>query len=435
MRREAEATWTEPIRLVQFTRSLYIGGTEVQVLELLRGLPAHYQLQVSMLREEGPLAGELRKLGLTPDEFPLSGSLMRPNTLWQVLRLARWLRRRRAELMHVHDFYATMVAVPAAKLAGVKVIVSRLDLAHWQGPARRAVLSRLTRMADHVVVNAAAIRSMLLEEERIPDARVSVIHNGLDLQRFDARVRQGLQKPLPDTGGAPVVVHVANMNHEVKRQEDLLRALAMLRREGLVLHAFLVGDGARRPELERQAAELGVADRAWFLGHRLDVPAVYARATLGVLCSTAEGMSNAVMEGMAAGLPMVVTAVGGNPELIVDGVRGRVVRPGNPLELARAFRWLLEHPERAKDLGAAARGFVRRGFSLERMVQQHDALYQRLTRPAQAIRAAQGRKDTVSPSRGMRNAGPLDAAPRSSARATDLELPDGWHPASPDFEH
>jgi glycosyltransferase involved in cell wall biosynthesis len=384
MRREAEAVvGVEPIRLVQFTRSFFIGGTEVQVLELLRGLPPSYQLQVSVLQEAGPLVGELRKLGFTPEEFPLHGSLARPNTLWQVVRLARWLEQNRVELVHVHDFYATMLAVPAAKLAGAKVIVSRLDLAHWHGKARRALLAQLTRMADHVVANAGAIRRMLVDEEGIPDSRVSVIHNGLDLPRFDARIRQGLQGPVPDTGGAPVVVHVANMNHVVKRQEDLLQALALLRREGLKLHAFFVGDGPRRPQLERLAAELGVAAQAHFLGHRGDVPAIYARANLGVLCSTAEGMSNAVMEGMAAGLPMVVTAVGGNPDLIVDGVRGRVVQPERPAELAQGLRWLLEHPERAKDLGAAARGFIRRELSLERMVQRHDALYQSVARSKQ----------------------------------------------------
>ncbi|WP_224361945.1 glycosyltransferase [Hyalangium versicolor] len=384
MRREAEAVvGIEPIRLVQFTRSFYIGGTEVQVLELLRGLPSSYRLQVSVLEEVGPLVGELRKLGFTPEEFPLHGSLARPNTAWQLLRLARWLEQNRIELVHVHDFYATMLAVPAAKLAGAKVIVSRLDLAHWHGPARRAVLARLTGMADHVVANAAAIRRMLVEEEGLPESRVSVIHNGLDLPRFDTRIRQGLKSPVPEIGGAPLLVHVANMNHVVKRQEDVLQALALLRREGLKLHAFFVGDGPRRPELERKAVELGVKDLAHFLGHRGDVPALYARANLGVLCSTAEGMSNAVMEGMAAGLPMVVTAVGGNPDLIVDGVRGKVVQPERPAELADAFRWLLEHPERAKDLGAAARGFVRRELSLERMVQRHDALYQRVARPTQ----------------------------------------------------
>jgi glycosyltransferase involved in cell wall biosynthesis len=380
MRREEVRMGREPLRLVQFTRSFYIGGTEVQVLELLRGLPSSYRLQVSVLDDSGPLMGSLWKLGHAPEVFPLKGSVAQPNTVYQVYRMARWLKAHRVELVHVHDFYSTLIAVPAAKLAGAKVIVGRLDLSHWQGRARRAVHAQLTRMADHVIANAEAIRTMLVTEEGLPASRVSVIHNGLDLARFDARVREGLKAPLPDTDGAPVVVHVANMNHPVKRQEDLLLALAMLRHGGTKLHAFLVGDGPRRPELEKLAGELGVSDTVHFLRHRTDVPAIYARATFGVLCSTAEGMSNAVMEGMASGLPMVVTRVGGNTDLVRDGERGLVVRPEQPSELAQAFTQMLSNPEKARAMGQAARSFVARELSLEKMVRVHDALYQRIAR-------------------------------------------------------
>ncbi|MET0404530.1 MAG: glycosyltransferase, partial [Cystobacter sp.] len=319
-----------PLRLVQFTKSFYFGGTEGQVVELLRGLPSNYQVQVSVLDAVGPLMEPIRKMGIVPEEFSLRGSLARPNTLVQILRMARWLERERVELVHVHDFYATMVAVPAAKLAGAKVIVGRLDLAHWHGKARRALLRGLTLLADHVVGNAEAIRKMLVEEEGIAPQKVTVIPNGLDIARFDQRMREALQSPLPDTNGAPVVVHVANMNHPVKRQEDLLQALASVRRAGHTLHAFLVGDGPRRPELERLAQTLGISDLVHFLKHRADVPAIYAHADFGVLCSSAEGMSNAVMEGMAASLPMVVTDVGGNPELVAHGERGLVVPPLKP---------------------------------------------------------------------------------------------------------
>jgi glycosyltransferase involved in cell wall biosynthesis len=369
-----------PLRLVQFTKSFHIGGTEVQVVELLRGLPSSYRVQVGVLQEQGPLLGAVRQLGHVPEEFSLGGSLARPNTAAQVMRLASWFRRERVELVHAHDFYSTMLVVPAAKLAGTKVIVGRLDLAHWHGPARRALLKGLTHLADHVVANADAIRRMLVEEEGLSAERVSVIPNGLDLSRFDARVREGLKAQLPDTKGAPVVVHVANMNHPVKRQEDLLRALAMVRLKGHVLHAFLVGDGPRRPELERMTKELGLTDTVHFLGHRADVPALYARADFGVLCSSAEGMSNAVMEGMAAGLPMVVTRVGGNPELVADGERGLVVPPLRPQTLSEAFLRLLSDRELGRRMGAEARAFVERELSLERMVRRHDVVYRRVAR-------------------------------------------------------
>ena len=371
-----------PLRLVQFTKSFHIGGTEVQVLELLRGLPPSYQVQVGVLKDAGPLRESLWQLGFTPEAFPLSNSLVRPQSAWQVVRLARWLRRQRAELVHVHDFYSSVLVVPAAKLAGVKVIIGRLDLAHWQGRAQRLLLDTLTHMSDHVVANAEAIREMLVEREGVAEEKITVIHNGLDVRRFDVRRRQGLTEPLPDTGDAPVVVHVANMNHPVKWQEDLLKALAKLRGEGLTLHAFLVGDGPRRPELERMAGEMGLTGLVHFLGFRSDVPAVYARADIGVLCSNAEGLSNAVMEGMAAGLPMVVTKVGGNPELVADGERGLVVPPEEPEALAGALRRMLEDRELGRRMGLEARSFVERELSLERMVRRHDALYQRVARGA-----------------------------------------------------
>ncbi|WPB81120.1 glycosyltransferase [Archangium violaceum] len=380
MRREEVRMAEEPLRLVQFTKSFHIGGTEVQVVELLRGLPPSYRVQLAVLQDQGPLMESVLKLGFAPEVFPLNGSLARPNSALQVLRLARWFHTQRVELVHAHDFYSTMLVVPAAKMAGTKVIVGRLDLAHWHGTARRALLRSLTLMADHVVGNAEAIRRMLVEEEGLPPERVSVIPNGLDLARFHVRMREGLTAPLPDTRGAPVVVHVANMNHPVKRQEDLLRALAMVRLKGQTLHAFLVGDGPRRAELERLAGSLGLTDMVHFLGHRADVPAVYARADFGVLCSTAEGMSNAVMEGMAAGLPMVVTRVGGNPELVADGVRGLVVPPLRPQAMTEAFCTLLADRELGRRMGAEARAFVERELSLERLVRRHDVLYRRVAR-------------------------------------------------------
>ncbi|MBX5482777.1 MAG: glycosyltransferase [Myxococcaceae bacterium] len=375
MRREQELSPARRIRLVEFVRSFHLGGTEGQVVELLRGLPPWYQLMVAVTDHGGPLLEEVWRLGHLPETFSFHGTVKQPNTAWQIARLAVWLRRIRAELIHAHDFYTALIAVPAAKLAGARVVVGRLDLAHFHTPLQRAALRWATRGADAVIANAEAIRRMLVDEERIPVQRITVIPNGIDLPRFDRRMAGPLQAPLPDLGGAPVVVHVANLAHPVKRQEDLLQAIALLRRRGIRLHAFLIGDGARRAQVEALAAQLRLKDRVHFLGHRLDVPAVLARATLGVLCSSHEGLSNAVIEGMAARLPMVVTRVGGNPDLIVDGERGFVVPPFQPEALADAVARVLADPARARTLGANGRAFVERELTLERLVNRHDRLY------------------------------------------------------------
>jgi len=367
------------MRIAQFTRAFYLGGTEGQVVELLRGLRARHELRVGCMDALGPLIPTLRQLGLEPEAFPLRGGFWSPHTAAVIGQIAKWLRRSQIDLVHVHDFSATLLVVPAAKLAGCRVLVGRLDLAHWHGPARRAALAALTHAADHVIANADAIRRMLIHEEAVSPRKISVIRNGIDLARFDARRNEPLESPLPDTSGEPVVVHVANMN-PVKRHEDLLLSLLWLSRRGVRFHAFLVGDGPRRKELEELAAQLRLTDRVHFLGHRTDVPAIYARGHVGVLCSSAEGLSNAIIEGMAAGLPMVVTDAGGNPELVTDGRNGFVVPVGEPEVLARAIRRALEAPEASPEMGARGRELVERELTVEKLVRRHEDVYRYVVR-------------------------------------------------------
>lgn len=378
MRREESRVGERPIRMVEFVRSFHLGGTEGQVVELLRGLPRQFDIRVAVTHDAGPLLEQVWQLGHLPAEFSFQGSVKKPNTLVQIGRVSRWLKQHRIELVHAHDFYTALLAVPAAKLVGAKVVVGRLDLAHFHTPWQRQALIACTRGADHVIANAEAIRQMLIKEEGIAQERITLIHNGLDLPRFDRRMAEPLRSPLPDLGGAPLLVHVANMAHPVKRQEDLLHALAKVKAQGRMLHAYLVGDGIRREGLEELAAKLELEDRVHFLTHRTDVPAVLARATMGVLCSSHEGLSNAVMEGMAAGLPMVVTRVGGNPDLITDGERGLVVPAFDSDALARAFVTLLDDPERGKAMGARARAFVERELTLQKLCDRHASLYRKV---------------------------------------------------------
>lgn len=399
MRREKARVGERPVRMAMFVRSFHIGGTEGQVVELLRGLPRSYDIKVAVTHDAGQLLEQVWKLGFIPDEFSFHGSVKKPNTFWQIARLAAWYRKHRVELVHAHDFYTALLAIPAAKLAGVRSIIGRLDLAHFHTPWQRKALIACTRMADHVVANADAIKRMVAEEEGIPEERVTVIHNGIELGRFDRRMSEELEAPLPETGDAPLLVHVANMAHPVKRQEDLLHALARLRQSGQKLHAFLIGDGPRRPMMEALARQLGLQGMAHFLQHRTDVPAILARSTLGVLCSSHEGLSNAVIEGMSARLPMVVTGVGGNPDLIVDRRSGFVVPPFQPEALAEAIGKVLSDPARARSMGQRGREFVEQHLSLERLCERHDEMYRKVVegRGSRSRRSAAPRGRSLPP--------------------------------------
>lgn len=376
MRAEREVVRrAEKPRILQFVNTFHLGGTEGQVVELLRGLASDFETSAAAIQVQGAHVATVRDLGIDPVEVPLGGSLASANTLRQIARLVAHLRQTRVGLVHAQDFYTALIGVPAARLAGVKVVVGRLDLGHWLSTAQKLALAAATRAADHAITNAEAIRRRIVEGERLPLSRISVIPNGIDLPRFDAAQRAPLASPIPDLVGRVVIAHVANMVHPVKAQEDLFAAVRVLKARQPQVLVLLVGDGPRRAMLERLASRMGIAGHVRFLGRRSDVPAVLARSHIGVLCSLAEGLSNAIIEGMAAHLPMVVTDAGGNPELIADDVRGIVVPVRAPLALAAGLDTLAASPELRERMGAAGRAHVERELTIEALLRRHAALY------------------------------------------------------------
>lgn len=369
-------------RVAHFTHSLWRERPGTRVLELLEGLSPRHPLHVGVLEAEGPLRDDVARLGLEAVEFREPGRGRARGPSLRIDAVAAWLRASRADLVHVHDAASALVVVPAALRVGCRVVMERSEPLPSRDRTRRAALRWLTRHAHHVVVDAQATRRRLLGDEELPPEHVSLLRPGFDLERFDAAVRAGLQRPLPDTGSAPVVVHVAPMDDASRCEEDLLTAVGLVRRRFPGLRLFLIGDGPRRAELERRAEEWGLSETVCFLGWRPDVPAVLARATVGVRCPSTEGLSRTVLEAMAARLPLVVTDAGGNAELVAHGERGQVVPPGNPDVLAEALAWALEDAPTARRMAVQARTFVARELTVARMVAGYAALYARLAYPS-----------------------------------------------------
>lgn len=365
-------------RIAQFINNFHLGGTEGQALLLAQGLLDDFDVHLAALRLEGAHLATARALGFLPREFPLAGSFVSPRTAWQVARLACWLRARGITLVHAHDLYSSLLAVPAARMAGARVVLSRLDLLHWQSRGQKLALRAASRAADHLIANAEAIGRQLVREERLPRDRVTVIHNGIDLERFDARARRDPEAPLPSADGGVIVAHVANMNHAVKAQEILIEVFSWLKPRHPQARLWLIGDGPRRALLERLAAGLGLTREVAFLGRRGDVPALLRRCQIGVLSSRAEGLSNAIIESMAAGLPMVVTDAGGNAELVANEERGFVVPIDSKLLFAARLETLIGDPGLRARMGRSARRFVERSLGVDRLVAGHAAVYRRI---------------------------------------------------------
>jgi glycosyltransferase involved in cell wall biosynthesis len=361
--------------ILHLVNILGIGGAEGQFVERLRWLDARrHRSLVATLRRVGPNLATLTALGMEPKEFPLGPTLAHPRTAQVIGSIAALARRERVDLIHSQDFYTNLLAAPAAALCGAKLIVSRLDLAHWHGPRRRHALAWATRAADRVWANAWAIEHQLVREEGTAPSRIAVIENGIDLRRFDERAARGLEAPLPTEPGARLLVIVANL-HPVKGQEDAIDALAFVASRHPDVHLVLVGEGDRREHLLARARARRLERRVHLLGHRMDVPAILARAELLISSSHAEGLSNSVIEGMAAGLPVIATAVGGNPELVQEGETGFVVPPHAPAALGERLERLLVDPGMGTRLGEAGRAAVEARFPIERMARRFEALY------------------------------------------------------------
>jgi L-malate glycosyltransferase len=366
-------------RVFHLIDSFNVGGTETQAVELARRLPAaRYDVTVGCLKREGPIEGRLQGTGIAIREFRSRNGIDSPSGLRQLLRMSWFLRS--FDVVHTHDLWSNLVGVPAARLAGVPAIVSsRRDLSHfeWYQGKRRAWLKWIQNLGGAVVTNAVPIRDVLLREDRFDASKVRVIHNGVDVAKFKS-ARNDRIRLFPDAGDGKLVVLVGNMHTDVKGHPWVIASAATVREQFPDTRYVLVGDGEQRASFERQARDLGVMHNFFFLGRRSDIPEILASCDIAVLPSRAEGLPNAILEYMAAGLPVIASRVGGNAELVQDGVTGILIPAEDSAALSAALLKLLSEPSLARRLGQAGREFTVQNFSFERLVRDVDALYTEL---------------------------------------------------------
>ena len=379
------------IPVLHLVQRFYVGGAERQFIERLRAHPEGFTPIVGCLEISGGNLGDFRALGLgEPHLFPVRGSLARVSTAAQVIRMARLIRRRGIRIVHGTDFVTNFLGLIAGRLAGARVVVSRVDMGHARpgfGPLRRKVEKLVSARADVVCANAEAVGRLCIAEEGCSPERVVVIKNGIDLRRFDALSARPLEGPLP--AGGPLVAVVANL-WPVKDHRTLVEAAALVRERIPDVRFALVGGGPERTALQQRIDALALRDAVHFLGTRYDVPAILARASAFCLPSRAEGLSNAIMEAMAARLPVVATDAGGNAELVRDGLTGYVVPVGDAAAMARRLMDVLSDPELAREMGRRGRAIAERELSLERKQAAYRDLYCRLLDTGSAAAIAHG---------------------------------------------
>jgi glycosyltransferase involved in cell wall biosynthesis len=366
-----------PVRVCFLIDELATAGTETQLLALIRRLDrARVQPYLVLLRGDSPMSQALE-----PDDCPVLrlgvGSLRDPRTALRAMRFVSFLWRERIDVVQAYFPDSSYFGVPAAWLAGVRHRVrTRNNVGHWLTPLHRRLGRALNLLTTATIANCAAAKDALLAAEKPPAESVHVLENGVDLDRFLA---------IPPAGErAACVGAVANLR-PVKGLDVLIAAATRV--PGVTFR--VAGEGDERGPLQRQIREGGLEGRFHLCGAEKDVPLFLAGLDVAVLASRAEGMSNAVLEYMAAGRPIVATATGATPELIRDGIDGLLVPPGDAAALAGGILRLLNDRVLARRLGESARRRAEERYSRAAMVRRFEEFYTQLARrPARGRHAA-----------------------------------------------
>jgi L-malate glycosyltransferase len=358
-----------PVRVNYFIDGLSRAGTETQLLALIHSLDRKV-VEPSLTLLDGH-SDESRSL--EPTDCPVLRlgvtSLKRPSELARAsAKLLLFWRKQAVDMVQTYFLDSTYFGVPLARLAGVKRIIRvRNNVGHWLTPKHRGLGRVIGRIADVTLTNSEPGLQSLRHAERGNRNKLVVLENGVDLDRFAS-------VPAPARRGGIVTVGAVGNLRPVKGMDVLVRAAARL--PGV---RFLVaGEGDQRSELQSMIDSLGITPRFTLFGQVNDMPAFLADIDMAVLPSRAEGMSNALLEFMAAGRPVVATRVGANAQVLEDGQHGLLVPSGHDEALANAIDQLVRDERLANRLADSARRHVEEHYGRVAMRLRFEQFYRRL---------------------------------------------------------
>lgn len=352
-----------------------VGGAESYVRRLApRLLRAGWEVRVITLVDGGRILDDLRSEGVPTVELGLNHQAGFGPAFGRLLRL--W-RANLPDLVHTHLYHAGLVGRVAARWLGIPVVVHQHGVEYARSRLRTLLDGKTRSWVNRYAASCRAVADILAARERIPRSQIAVIYNGLEVSAFDRS--PPTQRPIawPVPANSLTVGCVGRLAPE-KGQSTLIQAASSLVARGRDFHLVLLGDGNLLARLQEQCKRLGLEKKVHFAGQQEDVAVWLSYFDLFTLPSKWEGISMALLEAMASGLPVVATNVGGTPEVVRDGQTGFLTLPGDPQALAFAIERLLSDPDLRRRMGAAGRWRVKQHFTIERTLQQLEKLYHEL---------------------------------------------------------
>jgi glycosyltransferase involved in cell wall biosynthesis len=370
------------LRVLKFLNHFDVGGTERQFIYVANGLDrSRFDVKIACFRRAGPLLATLRpEMPIRP--YPVEQGFYHFRSMLSQLHFASDVRKAKIEIVHTYGWYPNVFGIPAGWLAARPILIASVrDAGAYLTPSKIRALRFTCVLADCVLVNSVAGKDWLLAQGVKPE-KIEVIRNGVNLpERGRKRATAGIRQEFAIPDDAPVCACIGRVVSG-KGIDVYLRAARVLLEQNRDVRFLMIGahsfETNYKLEMEELARDLRLDCRFIFTGERHNVAEILQDVDMVVHPSLTEGLSNVVLEAMAAGLPVVATTVGGNPELVQDGRTGLLVPPRNAAALAHAIASLLDHPQTARQFGEAGRQKIVQEFSIREMLRRTEDLYLRL---------------------------------------------------------
>ena len=386
------------LRVLHLIHHLELGGAEVLLTGLLPRLDrTAFAVHAACVDRGGPLVDVLRGRGVPTHVIGRRGAA----DLGVVGRPARLLRDLRIDLVNTHAFSAGFWGRLAARQARTPLVVATMHAtAGWRRPLKHRLLNRLLLPGtDRLVAVSRAVKTSLIEREHVPAARISVIPNGIDPDRLRTA---DAPAALRASHGIPAAGHVVGMVARCRAEKGgpvFIAALAHLVRAGRDIQGVLVGDGPALAEWRRIAADAGLGDRLRFAGSDPDVARWLGCMDVLVCPSIEESFGLVALEGLAAGVPVVASRVGGLQEILADGRDARLVDAGDARATAAAVAELIDRPALARELVRGGRRKIAEHYAIDGTAARYAALYRDLAAGSSALSLRGPARATSTPSR------------------------------------
>ena len=366
-----------PLRVLQVLHGLARAGAEQLVYELAAANRDRMITEIVCLDNEGPLADELRALDVRIHHTGRREGI----DVSQVRKIAAVVRAFRPHVVHCHQYSPFLYGALGSLVAGRGAVLFTEHGRHYPdvvGFKRHAFNRFLCRKARHVTAVCRFTLEHLVRLEGIPANQIEIVYNGVDADRFDTGLDPAAAKRRLDLPDDAVVVMQVGTFRYVKDQATAVKAMRHVRDKGGRAILVFVGDGPDRPSCERLAQSLDLGDSVRFLGQRGDMPHVLAAADIMLMTSLSEAHSVSLLEGMASGLPVVGTRVGGIPETVAECETGLLAPKQDPPAIAEALRKLVDDTDLRRRMGQAGAKRVRDLFRRSDMHRRYMEIYRRL---------------------------------------------------------